>query len=123
METWVCAGLVLASNGDMGACWVFADQQWGHGCVCWVCADQQRKHGCVCWVVADYQWRHGHMLGGCRSAIETWVCAGWVWVSNGGIGVCWVVAEQQCVHAGCVLRNEARCACAMKGPDVLRGSP
>ena len=31
METWVCAGRVLASNGDMGVCWVGAAQLRGHG--------------------------------------------------------------------------------------------
>ena len=33
METWVRAGWVLASNGDMGVCWLGAGQQWRHGCV------------------------------------------------------------------------------------------
>ena len=51
---------VMSSNGDMGACWVAADQQCRHGCV----------------------------LGGCCSAMETWVRAGWVLISNGDMGVC-----------------------------------
>ena len=27
METWVCAGFLLISNGEMGACWVGVGQQ------------------------------------------------------------------------------------------------
>ena len=73
-ETWVCAGWVLISNGDMDVCWVGVDQQWGHGCV----------------------------LDGCCSAVETWVCVGWVLISNGDMGVCWVGAKQHWRH-GCVL--------------------
>ena len=61
---------VLSSNGDMGACWVAADQQCRYGCV----------------------------LGGCCSAMETWVRAGWVLISNGDMGVCvcvcWMGADQ-----------------------------
>ena len=60
METWVCAGWVLISNGDMGVCLLGVDQQWKHGCA----------------------------LVGCWPAMETWVCAGWVLASNGDMGVC-----------------------------------
>ena len=34
METWLCAGWVLSSSGDMGVCWAGVDQQGGT----WVCA-------------------------------------------------------------------------------------
>ena len=70
METWVCAGWVLASNGDMGACWLGAGRQWKHGCV----------------------------LVGCWPAMETWVCAGWVLTSNRDMGVWLLVADQQGTH-------------------------
>ena len=74
METWVCAGWVLASNGNTGVCWLGAGQQWRHGCV----------------------------LVGCWPAMETWVCAGWVLASNGDMVVCLLVVDQQWRH-GCVL--------------------
>jgi len=38
METWVCIGWVLGTNGDMGMCWVGVGQQSRHGCAwggCW----------------------------------------------------------------------------------------
>ena len=70
----MCAGWELVSNGDMGVCWVGAEQQWTHGCV----------------------------LGGCWPAMETWVCAGWVLISNGDMGVCWMGADQRWRHM-CVL--------------------
>ena len=41
METWVLVGCMLASNGDMGACWVGADQPW-------------RWNVCVVWVLINY---------------------------------------------------------------------
>ena len=74
MEAWVCAGLVLASNGDMGVCLFGAGQKWRRGCV----------------------------LAGCSSAVETRVCACWVVASNGDMGVCLLGADQQWKH-GCVL--------------------
>ena len=103
METWLCAGWVLNSNGDMGVCWVGVVQQWKHECVLGG-VEQLWKHGCA-WVGAEQQWGHGCLLGGCWAAMEKWVCAGWVLNSNGGMGVCWVGAEQQwrheCVLGGC----------------------
>ena len=104
-------GRVLASNGDMGVCWVGADQKWRWR-VCLVGADQQWRWN-ACWVGNDHpwrcnaccvgadcsqHWRHGCVLVGCSSTMETWVCASWVLTSNGDMGVCLFVAEQQRTH-------------------------
>ncbi len=72
LQTWPLAGWILASNGDIGVCWVGAGQQL----------------------------RHGHVLGGCLAAIKTWVCVGWVLGSNQDVGVRWVGVEQPSGH-GC----------------------
>ena len=72
METWVCVGWVLTSNGDMGVCWVGAEsamETWV--CVGWL---REREERCV--------------LSGCRSRMEAWVRAGWVLISNGDMGAC-----------------------------------
>ena len=58
---------------------------------------------CAGWVLTSNEDRG--VLGGCSSAIETWVCAGWVLTSSGEMGVCLVGARQQwrhgCVRGGC----------------------
>ena len=54
METWVCAGWVLSSNGHMDVCWVGVEQQWRHGCVL-----ASKGHIGMCLFVVDQQWRHG----------------------------------------------------------------
>ena len=66
----MCAGWLLASNGDMGRCWLGADQQWRHG-VCLLGAGKQMK---------------------------TWVCAGLVLVNNGDMNACLLAADQQWRH-------------------------
>ena len=52
METWVCAGWVLANNGDMGVRWPD-----------WMLAGNGNMG--VCLLVVDQQWRHGCVLAGC----------------------------------------------------------
>ena len=37
METWACAGWVLASNGGLCVCLLFVDQHWRCGCVLGSC--------------------------------------------------------------------------------------
>ena len=74
METWVCVGLVMRSNGDtgcvLGGCFE-ALEIWD---VCGVVAEQQWKHAvCAGWLLSS----NGDMvcvLGGLRAAIGTW-CA------------------------------------------------
>ena len=34
MKTWLLVGRMRRISGNMGVCWVGADQQWRHGCVC-----------------------------------------------------------------------------------------
>ncbi len=129
METWVCAGWVLASNGDMGACWLDAGQQWKRGCVpagnrdmgaCCMGVGHQWRHWCLlgaCWPAREAWaragwglnstgimgelWRHGSLLVGCWTAVATWALVGRVVNSNGNMGVCWLGAGQQWRH-GCV---------------------
>ncbi len=113
METWVLAEWVLASNGDIGTldravqpwrwnvCCVGADHHWRWS-VHWVGADQPWRWSVRC-VGADCSadeaiWRPGCVLAGCSSAMETWVCACWLLTSNGDMGVCLFVAEQQQTH-------------------------
>ena len=79
----VCVGLVLISNGDMGACLPVADQQWTHGCAL-VGSSFNNSHMGVCLLFADQQLRH--------------VCAGLVLISNGDMDVCFYVADQQWTH-------------------------
>ncbi len=53
METWVCAGWVLASNGNMGVCWPAMET--------WVCAGwllTSNGDMGVWLLVADKQWTH-----------------------------------------------------------------
>ena len=54
------------------------------------------------WVCAGQKWRHGCLLGRCLPAMETWVCVWWVLISNGGMGVFWVGADQQWKWSVCV---------------------
>ena len=70
METWVLAGWVLASKGDMGVCWPEMDTWvlagWvlpnnGDAGVCW----PKMETLLFCWVGAGQQWRHRCALGGC----------------------------------------------------------
>ena len=41
----------------------------------------------VCWLGAGREGRHGCALVGCGSAVDTWVCAGFVLSNNGNMGV------------------------------------
>ena len=77
--------MLLSSNGDMGACWVGAEQQWRHGCVrasngdmgaCWMGAEQQWRHGCVLASHGDMGvWLVGAEQTNCIEVISFSVCA------------------------------------------------
>ena len=79
METWVCAGFVLISNGDMGVSWVCADQQWRHGWVLGLCGSKLETWVCV--GAAMETWV------GAGQKMKTLVCVGWLLTSNGDMDV------------------------------------
>ena len=86
-DTRVCAGWVLISYRHIGACLLYADQQWRQVCAGWVLINNE--HMGVCLLVTDQQWTRC-VLGWRSAIIETWVCAGWLLIRTGDMSVRWV---------------------------------
>ena len=62
METWVCAGWVLCSNGNMNVCWGVLSSYGNMGVLGWALSSNGDMG--VCCVEAEQQWTHGCLLGG-----------------------------------------------------------